>query len=152
MVVEVSMNNKKGFTLIELIATIVLITLSSTIIVLNLQGSTSKEDNSLATKNNKQITEAACNAIDSLNAKSIFGMKREECKNKGGCSVKLQTLISNGLIDGYATYDDTGSKINEQNRPANYTVNIKWVSENGFQKKTCELYSDTAKKNKIYPK
>ena len=39
MFIEVSMNNKKGFTLIELIATIVLITISSTIIVINLQGS-----------------------------------------------------------------------------------------------------------------
>ena len=48
MFIEVSMNNKKGFTLIELIATIVLITISSTIIVINLQGSSSKEENSLA--------------------------------------------------------------------------------------------------------
>ena len=55
MFIEVSMNNKKGFTLIELIATIVLITISSTIIVINLQGSSSKEENSLAEKNDKQI-------------------------------------------------------------------------------------------------
>lgn len=142
------MKNKKGFTLIELIATIVLITLSSTIIVLNLQGSTSKEDNSLSTKNNKQITDAACNAIDSLNASSIFNTTRENCKNNG-CSVKLVTLIQNGFIDGYATYDDTGSKINEQNRPQNYYVSIRWSKESdGFWKKTCTLYNGN---QKIYP-
>ena len=148
MFVEVSMNNKKGFTLIELIATIVLITLSSTIIVLNLQGSTSKEDNSLSTKNNKQITDAACNAIDSLNASNIFNTTRENCKNNG-CSVKLVTLIQNGFIDGYATYDDTGSRINEQNRPQNYYVSIRWNKESdGFWKKTCTLYNGN---QKIYP-
>ena len=57
MFVEVSMNNKKGFTLIELIATIVLITLSSTIIVINLQGSSSKEDKSLSEKNDQKIVD-----------------------------------------------------------------------------------------------
>ena len=148
MVVEVSMKNKKGFTLIELIATIVLITLSSTIIVLNLQGSTSKEDNSLSTKNNKQITDAACNVIDSLNASNIFNTTRENCKNNG-CSVKLVTLIQNGFVDGYATYDDTGSRINEQNRPQNYYVSIRWNKESdGFWKKTCTLYNGN---QKIYP-
>ena len=35
--------NNKGFTLIELIATILLIVLSSTVVVINLSGSTSKQ-------------------------------------------------------------------------------------------------------------
>ena len=150
MVVEVSMKNKKGFTLVELIATILLITLSSTIIVINLQGSTGSEDNSLKSKNDKQITDVACNLIDSLNASNVIGMTRDSCKNNNdGCSITLQTLIQNGFIDGYATYDDTGSKINEQNRPQNYYVSIRWNKESdGFWKKTCTLYNGN---QKIYP-
>lgn len=42
--------NNKGFTLIELIATILLIVLSSTVVVINLGGSTSKQEQTLAEK------------------------------------------------------------------------------------------------------
>ena len=47
--------NNKGFTLIELIATILLIVLSSTVVVINLGGSTSKQEQTLAEKNNKRM-------------------------------------------------------------------------------------------------
>lgn len=139
MFVEVSMNNKNGFTLIELIATIVLITLSSTIIVINLQGSSSKEDKSLSEKNDQKITDAACNAIDSLNANNIIGKTRSECKNAtNGCNVTLEMLIKSGLIDAYTSYDETGQKIDNLNKTAIY-VNIKWVKEGNYYKKTCTL-------------
>lgn len=137
------MKNKKGFTLVELIATILLITLSSTVIVLNLQGSTSKEDNSLSAKNDNQIVEAACNLIDSLNAFDIAGITRDECKNSvDGCNITLQTLIANGLIDGYATYDDAGKTIQSSLNVTKTTVNIKWIHDpdnNEYVKKTCTL-------------
>ncbi len=133
------MNNKKGFTLIELIATIVLITLSSTIIVINLQGSSSKEDKSLSEKNDQKIVDAACNAIDSLNAKSIVGKTREDCKKAtNGCNITLDTLIKSGLIDAYTSYDETGKKIDSLNKTSTY-VNIKWVKEGEYYKKTCTL-------------
>lgn len=143
MVVEVSMKNKKGFTLVELIATILLITLSSTIIVINLQGSTGSEDNSLKSKNDKQITDVACNLIDSLNASNVIGMTRDSCKNNNdGCSITLQTLIQNGFIDGYTTYDDTGKTIQDSLNIAETKVNIKWKNaseSNGYVEKQCIL-------------
>lgn len=145
------MNNKKGFTLIELIATIVLITISSTIIVINLQGSSSKEENSLAEKNDKQITDAACNAIDGLNAKNIVGKSREECKTSG-CKITLEKLISNGLVDAYTTYNDSGKDINTflADKTAVY-VEITWSNPDseGYIKKECTLHNPYNNKNWI---
>lgn len=143
------MNNKKGFTLIELIATIVLITISSTIIVINLQGSSSKEENSLAEKNDKQIADAACNAIDGLNAKNIVGKSREECKTDG-CKITLEKLISNGLVDAYTTYNDSGKDINTflADKTAVY-VEITWSNPDseGYIEKKCTLHNPYNNKN-----
>lgn len=134
--------NKRGFTLIELIATILLIVLSSTVVVINLGGSTSKQEQSVEEKNNKRITEVACNAVDSINIKTIANFTRDECmaKPSGQCRITLTKLIKNGLIDGYAAYDDTGLDIQTKLNTNSSYVAIFWDNDGGYKVKKCEFH------------
>lgn len=59
--------NQKGFTLIELIATLALITLTSVMIIINLQGISDKQSNKQTQKSVKAAENAACLEIDSIN-------------------------------------------------------------------------------------
>lgn len=136
--------NNKGFTLIELIATILLIVLSSTVVVINLGGSTSKQEQTLAEKNNKRITDVACNAVDSINIKPIANFTRDECmaKSAGQCHITLKQLIDNGLIDAYTTYDDTGLDIKTRLKEYGSYVIIRWNNDNGYLVKDCEFHQE----------
>lgn len=141
MELEVKMNNK-GFTLIELIATILLIVLSSTVVVINLSGSTSKQEQSIDKKNDNQITEVACNAVDSISLYSIAGFTRSQCmaKSAGQCRITLTQLIKSGLIDAYTVYDDTGINIQTRLNTDSSYVEIRWDSSDGYLVKKCEFH------------
>jgi len=129
--------NNKGFTMIELIATILLIVVSSTVVVINLQGNSSKNNQTQEEKTIAKIEEVTCDAIDSVNAKDLLGYTRDECINASGCSVSLDKLIKSGLVDAYETYDDIGTKINDKR--SSITVTIKWISKNGYKVKACTV-------------
>lgn len=82
--------NKKGFTLVELLATIAILVLMSVIIGVNITSilrSTEKQNNDF---DKKQIEKAACVYVDS----------DELCPNKD-CdeNVTIDVLINQGLLD-----------------------------------------------------
>lgn len=133
------MKNEKGFTLVELIVTIVLIMLSTAVIMVNMQGIESQQRISIYERKIKNIEEAACSAIDVLNAKNIFGISRDECK-VDGCELSLKKLIEQGFIDEEETINDAGEKIKHYKNEI--IVKIEWKDANGFQKKecTCTMY------------
>ena len=92
--------NKKGFTLVELLATIAILVLMSVIIGVNITSilrSTEKNEDNF---NKKQIEKAACVYVDS----------DELCPNKD-CdnSVTIDVLIKSGLLDE-ETYGDIRTK------------------------------------------
>lgn len=132
------MKNKNGFTLIELIATILLITVSSTIVVINLQGRESSQSKSVKETSEERIKEVACDAVDSVNVSTVYGNTRDWCKShSGSCKVTLKKLITLGLIDGYSKYDDTGTRLKD--KQDSITVSVNWECKNGYCTKYCKI-------------
>ena len=92
--------DKKGFTLVELLATIAILVLMSVIIGVNITSilrSTEKQNDDF---DKKQIEKAACVYVDS----------DELCPNKD-CdnSVTIKKLIEKGLLDEEVYKDKTGT-------------------------------------------
>lgn len=132
--------NKKGYTLVELIITIALLSLAATVIVINIQREESRQNNSINAQAIKEIENAACAAIDSLNAFELTGYSRDYCKTNG-CTVPLKKIISEGLIDEDKKFDDEGTKIIDIKE--NYAINIKWTKNGIYYEKTCKIINTT---------
>ncbi|MCI8467573.1 MAG: type II secretion system protein [Bacilli bacterium] len=102
------MQNQKGFTLIELIATIALMVLMGLIIVNNLNSLfSSREEEDLA--DFKELLEnAACTYIDLSDPQ--IKQKKQTCK-VSGCTVTTNVLIQNSLLDEELKNPMTGRAI-----------------------------------------
>lgn len=129
---------KNGFTLIEMIATIVLLTLMSTVILVSMTGVKSNEEVASADDFKNKVEEAACSYIDM----AVQTTLRNKCKNnynESTCRVYVSTLISDAvaLLDP-ETVDPTNNKklVEEQN---NVYVQIKWIDNGGYKEKKCEM-------------
>lgn len=96
---------KKGFTLIELIITIGLIALFGIVIVNNLTGIFSKQQDSQYETFKKTLENAACAYLDLTNGKT----KKNICQSSGSVTVPISTLLGEGLIE-------EGDLINPQNK------------------------------------
>ena len=83
---------KNGYTLVELIITMALLALASTVIIVNMQGVESKQNKSLKERRIAEIEQAACSAIDSLQSETLTGQNRNACM-ASGCKIKLSKLI-----------------------------------------------------------
>lgn len=130
-----------GFTLIELIATMALIAVLATVILVNMTGIKSNEETRQSDRFKKDIEEAACTYIDM----SMNSSNRDACKNDSNsaqCKVFLKTLISDdvALIDG-ESYDPITNSTAEDLQDDIY-VQISWVSNNGYLEKKCEMKRD----------
>jgi len=83
---------KNGFTLIEMIAAVVLIALVGTVILVNMTGIKSDEEQKSLTRYEKSIEEAACTYVDM----SVNSTLREACKSNSDqdiCKIYLRVLI-----------------------------------------------------------
>lgn len=128
---------KNGYTLVELIITMALLALASTVIIVNMQGVESKQNKSLKERRIAEIEQAACSAIDSLQAETITGQNRDNCL-VNGCKIKLSKLVSEGIIDEDLEFDDDGTKIVDIKEL--YSVGIKWdTTSDGYKEKKCEF-------------
>ena len=96
--------NKKGFTLVELLATIAILVLMSVIIGVNITSilrSTEKQNDDF---DKKQIEKAACVYVDStLNTSNKCGTKSGTC-----IDVTVNDLMLSGLLDD--SYESVKSK------------------------------------------
>lgn len=88
------MNNKKGFTLVELLSTITIMTLVVTIASINIVKifDNKKEEEEQTTK--EVIEEAACVYIE-LDKNKVL---KESCLTNG-CFINTNTLIQEGLLN-----------------------------------------------------
>lgn len=128
---------KNGYTLVELIITMALLALASTVIIVNMQGVESKQNKSLKERRIAEIEKAACTAIDSLQAEIITGQNRDNCL-ANGCKIKLSKLVSEGVIDEDLDFDSDGTKIVDIKDL--YSVGIKWdTTSDGYKEKKCEF-------------
>ena len=128
---------KNGYTLVELIITMALLALASTVIIVNMQGVESKQNKSLKERRIAEIEQAACSAIDSLQSETLTGQNRNACM-ASGCKIKLSKLVSEGVIDEDLEFDDDGTKIVDIKDL--YSVGIKWdTTSDGYKEKKCEF-------------
>lgn len=100
--------NKKGFTLVELLATITILILMSVIIGVNITSILKSTENNQKDFDKKQIEKAACVYVDSDSLCS-----EHNCDN----NVTIEALIKSGLLDesyksvtGTITITRTGNK------------------------------------------
>ncbi|MBR5662027.1 MAG: prepilin-type N-terminal cleavage/methylation domain-containing protein [Bacilli bacterium] len=117
--------NKKGFTLIEIIAVIVIIALVTTIVILNFDNSLNKNNNKKEEAFVTDLEKAACVYID-LKDNAIF---KNTCYSLGTCTVTVDQLITNGILSS-----DMKDPSTNQNIDKNLTVSITWDSDGT---KTC---------------
>jgi prepilin-type N-terminal cleavage/methylation domain-containing protein len=126
--------NNKGFTLVELMVTLILIALMATIVLVNMNGLQTKEEDQTYQVYKSKIESSACSYIDLENNSYL----RDACMNaQDGCNFSLTKLIEEGLIDGDTKDTYTNKTANEEGN-AIY-VNIKWVDNNGYKEKTCTI-------------
>jgi len=86
---------KKGFTMIELIITIGLITILGLVIVMNMGSNLSKNQEKQYEEFKHTLENAACVYIDLNVAKNL----KNTCKTNKTCQVSVSNLLSNGLIE-----------------------------------------------------
>ena len=119
-----NMKNKKGFTLIELITTIGLMILVGLVIVTNMSGILSKQNDEEYENFKKKIQDSACIYVETRWSTT----KRNTCKTGNNCTITLNELITAGLIEDNLKDPNTGNVIDK-----NKTVSVKWVNN----EKTC---------------
>ena len=121
---------KNGFTLVELIVTIVIMALIGIVISTNMVGLFSDEEDKEYEKFVQKIEEAACMYVEtaSLNEDSF---NRIDCK-KNGCTITTNQLINKGYIS-----DDLKDPSNDTlvAGNSNYSVKVTWVNN----VKTCKM-------------
>lgn len=134
----------KGFTLVELIATMTLVAILATVILINMTGVKSNEDQNQADRFKKDVEEAACAYINMLDNVNI----RNDCKDNGynthntniityDCKIKVRDLASDeiNLIDEDEIDPSTNKKASEIDK----YVRINWVTNGEYKEQKCTL-------------
>lgn len=111
------MKNNKGFTLIELIATIGIMLLIGLVIINNMSGILSKQQDQEYESFKKKLEDGACIYVE------LDQELRDKCKTNG-CTIAVQDLIENGYIEDNLKDPSTGKLI--ISNPGNYEVNVRW--------------------------
>lgn len=146
---------KNGFTLVEMIAAVVLIALLGTVILVNMTGLKNNEEQNSTNKFKLSIEEAACTYIDM----SVNSDYRAYCKsNSSGCNISLKVLLGGepqdfpgrtytqaekearkfALID--PNYKDPETNKTAKEEEEQIHVLVHWVdAENATLKKECEF-------------
>lgn len=120
--------NKKGFTLIELIATIGVMVLIGVIIISNMSGLLSKQNDADFETFKKKLEDSACMYVET----KFSSTERSNCKAHG-CTISVDNLITKGYIEDNLKDPSTGELItNNKNK---YKVNVRWVNN----VKTCTI-------------
>lgn len=117
--------NRKGFSLIELLAAIVILTLISTIIVISFDKVFEKNDEKKYQAFKGEVESAACVYIDLNKNKEL----RDSCYKN--CTIKASDLIEAGLINEELNDPSTETAIDQ-----NLQINITWDSS---EVKTCSI-------------
>ena len=118
--------NKRGYTLIELLAVVIIIIMVATIVALNFDTILGKSNNKKIDSFDDDLERAACVFIDLRENASI----KNSCY-PSSCQVTVEQLITSGLILDDVVDPSTNQKVNK-----NLTIGISW-DENGI--KTCTL-------------
>lgn len=144
---------KNGFTLVELIATLGLIAILATIILINMTGIKSNQDEVSTSRFKSTVEEAACSYVDLTDFSDCRGKCMESCHSAdeecivsddednicNKCKISLKTLIDRNMVDPNKKDIETGfTAEGEQDK---VYVKVYWevesVSNRTFYKKKC---------------
>lgn len=117
--------NKKGYTLVEIIAVIVIIALITTIVILNFDTSIGKNNNKKEEAFINDLEKAACVYID-LKENIAF---KNTCYSSGTCTVTVGQLVTSGILSSDMKDPSTNSNVDQQ-----LAVSVTWDNEGT---KTC---------------
>ncbi len=124
--------NRKGFTLIELIITIGVMVIVGLIIVTNMTGLFSKNEDADYENFRKKIENAACIYAE----RSEWKENRNKCKSHtsgANCVITTTMLIKAGLIEESLKDPNTGIFVKDNQK---YDVTVSWTNEG---EKKCTL-------------
>lgn len=124
-----NMKNNKGFTLIELIATIGIMILIGLVIVNNMTGVLSKQHDEEYKSFKKELEDGACIYVETKWDSS----KRSNCKASNNCTVSIDELIKAGFIDENLKNPNNEEEI--KNNQDKYKVKVYWTDN----VKICEM-------------
>ena len=129
---------KNGFTLVELIATMVLIALLATVVLINTTGIKSNQDEASSSRFVSTVEQAACTFIDL----SINADLRQRCKNDSSldeCKISLATLIRDdvALIDEDLKDPATNKLVSEEKD--DIYVQVTFKQDGSYKVKSCEF-------------
>lgn len=123
------MKNNKGFTMLELIATIGIMALIGIVIANNMTGILSKQNDQEYEEFKKELEDSACTYVET----KWDTEKRNTCKSNNNCTISIEELVNSGLISDTLKNPNTGEKvIDNQNK---YVVSIQWIEN----VKTCKV-------------
>ena len=115
--------NKKGFTLIELMAAIIIMALLTIVVTVNLSKTQQKSEQKRIAQFKQQVEDAACTFIDLTINRSVKD-DPAVCPSSSRCVVTFDMLVNDGLLSSDLVNPNTGNKaIND-----NISVKITWSS------------------------
>ena len=117
--------NKRGYTLIEIIAVIVIIALVTTIVILNFDTSIGKTNTKKEESFVTDLEKAACVYID-LKENTAF---KNTCYSSGTCTVTVGQLVTSGILSSDMKDPSTNNDVDQQ-----LSVSVTWDNEGT---KTC---------------
>lgn len=123
------MKNNRGFTLIELIATIGIMILIGLVIVNNMSGILSKQNDEDYKTFKKKLEDGACIYVET----KWDDNKRKNCKLNNACSISVEELIKEGYIEDNLKDPSTGVLVTSNKDK--YKVNVRWIDN----VKTCSI-------------
>ena len=121
------MENKNGFTLIEIIVTIGIMAVIGLVISTNMIGLFSSEEDKEYEAFIKRIEEAACTYVET----NWDSNKRSSCKSSN-CTVTINELIQSGLVEENLKDPNTKELVSNSTK---YNVSVSWEDN----VKTCKI-------------
>lgn len=117
--------NKKGYTLVEIIAVMVIIALIATIVIINFGTSIDKSNSKKEKAFVDDLEKAACVYID-LKENAVY---KNTCYPSHSCSVSVSQLVTSGIISDDFIDPSTNNKVDQT-----LNISVTWDSEGT---KTC---------------
>ena len=124
--------NKKAFTLIEMIAAVLIISLLSVIVVAGFKNVLNKNKENKYAEFKRELEQAACTYID-LSVNKAF---KDTCYGSNVCNVTVDRLIKDGLVSEKLINPNTDETVNK-----NMVIRVSWTvdSSTGAKEKKCTL-------------